>query len=166
MLKSIHGIEAAGVLSLKTQSPSTLRWRLRVEVGHTRRSETTIGLNIPLGLMDPAAAGPLPERGSVFLRLTPMGSCRTRLKSLQRFRLRPIIPLATSDKSRLTHFATFANFCSIIPSLRPLWPCCVIILFGRQPVKTRRYYLLPWPIFAPRRLTVSKRLGPPPRHPV
>jgi hypothetical protein len=28
-----HGVEAAGVSSLKIQSPSTLRWRLRVEPG-------------------------------------------------------------------------------------------------------------------------------------
>lgn len=50
--KSVHGIEAAAVLSLKNQSPSTLRWRLRVAVRNNRRSETTVGFDAPLGPMD------------------------------------------------------------------------------------------------------------------
>jgi hypothetical protein len=58
VLKSIPGIEAAGALSPKTQSPSTLGWRLRVEVRHTRRSETKVGLDTPLG---PHGQSPLPE---------------------------------------------------------------------------------------------------------
>ena len=49
----IHdGNEGAGVLSLKTQSPSTLRWRLGVEVRRTCRFETTVRLGTPVGLMD------------------------------------------------------------------------------------------------------------------
>jgi hypothetical protein len=47
-----HDIEAAGVFSRKTQSPSTLDWRLRVEVRYSCRFETTVGWATPLGLMD------------------------------------------------------------------------------------------------------------------
>jgi hypothetical protein len=39
-------------LALKTQSPSTLRWRLRVEVGRTCRFDATVKSGIPLSLMD------------------------------------------------------------------------------------------------------------------
>ena len=45
-------IEAAGVLSLKTQSPSTVRWRLGVEVRHTWRFAITVTSGTSLGLMD------------------------------------------------------------------------------------------------------------------
>jgi hypothetical protein len=37
---------------LKTQSPSPLEWRLRVEVGHACRFETTVKSGTPLSLMD------------------------------------------------------------------------------------------------------------------
>ena len=46
------GIEAAGVPRLKTQSPSTLGWRLRVEPRHTCRFETTFMLVTQFGLTD------------------------------------------------------------------------------------------------------------------
>jgi hypothetical protein len=51
-LKSVMGIEAAGLSSRETQSPSTLQWRLRSEVKHTCRFEMTVTLGTPLGLMD------------------------------------------------------------------------------------------------------------------
>jgi hypothetical protein len=44
--KSIMVSEPQVCLCLKTQSPSTLRWRLRVEVRHT------CSFDAPLGLMD------------------------------------------------------------------------------------------------------------------
>jgi hypothetical protein len=40
-----YDIGAAGVFGPKTQSPSTLRWRLRVEVRHTCCFETTVTLS-------------------------------------------------------------------------------------------------------------------------
>jgi hypothetical protein len=50
--KSIMGNEVAGVLSLKTQSPSTLGWRLRVELRHICRFEKTVRFGIPPVPMD------------------------------------------------------------------------------------------------------------------
>jgi hypothetical protein len=49
---SITVNEAAGVPSLKTQSPSTLGWRLRIDLRHICRFEKTIRFGTPLGLMD------------------------------------------------------------------------------------------------------------------
>ena len=61
-----HGNEAAGVFGLETQSPLTLRWRLRVEVRHTSRFETKVKSGTPLGLMDSRryreALWPIPSR--------------------------------------------------------------------------------------------------------
>jgi hypothetical protein len=39
-------------LRLKTQSPSTLRWRLRGQVSHIRRFEKTVKSATQIGLMD------------------------------------------------------------------------------------------------------------------
>ena len=50
--KSIMVSEPQVCLCLKTQSPSTLRWRLRVEVRHTCSFETTVKSDAPLGLID------------------------------------------------------------------------------------------------------------------
>jgi hypothetical protein len=50
--KSIHVIEAIDVPRLNAQSPSELGWRLRVELRHARRFETTVTLGIPFGPMD------------------------------------------------------------------------------------------------------------------
>jgi hypothetical protein len=62
-----HDIEAARVFSIKTQSPSTLEWRLGVEVRRTCRFEITARLGTPADLMDPAAAGPLPVSSHLLL---------------------------------------------------------------------------------------------------
>jgi hypothetical protein len=92
--KSIHCIEAAGVLSLKTQSPSTLRWRLRVEVRHTRRSERTVGLDTPLGLMDSRRYR---KRGyAILLMSTRMGVCRTKAEGFASSGARPYRILLSS----------------------------------------------------------------------
>jgi hypothetical protein len=48
---------------------------MRVEPTYTRRFETTGTLGTPLGLMDPAAAGPLPG-AHLRVRLTGRGGCR------------------------------------------------------------------------------------------
>jgi hypothetical protein len=71
-----HGIEAAGVPSLKTQSPSTLRWRLRVEIRQTCRFETTFMLGTPFGLMDSRRYR---RAYQTSLMLTRMGSCLGKL---------------------------------------------------------------------------------------
>ena len=87
VLKSIPGIEAAGALSPKTQSPSTLGWRLRVEVRHTRRSETTVGSDTPLGLMDSRRYR---KRGyAMLVTFTSMGSRRTGLSGIVAL---PLVP--------------------------------------------------------------------------
>ena len=54
-----HGIEAQVHLASKLQSPSTLGWRLRVEVSHTYRFETTVTLGQTIR---PHGQSPLPER--------------------------------------------------------------------------------------------------------
>jgi hypothetical protein len=67
-------LEATDVPGLKTQSPSTLVWRLRVEPRHTRPFETTVKVwhtCWPHG-QSPRDARRLP------LRLTRMGGCRIR----------------------------------------------------------------------------------------
>ena len=60
MLKSTIVSKPLVCPGLKTQSPATLRWRLRVEVGAPGASNNG-RVGPPLGLMDPAAAGPLPK---------------------------------------------------------------------------------------------------------
>jgi hypothetical protein len=53
--------EATGMPRLNAQSPSELRWRLRVESRHIYRFDNNDGFKAHhFGLMDPAAAGPLP----------------------------------------------------------------------------------------------------------
>jgi hypothetical protein len=49
---NLGDIEAASVVSLKAQSPSTLGWRLRVELRKICRSVEMIDWGAPYGLMD------------------------------------------------------------------------------------------------------------------
>jgi hypothetical protein len=53
-----HGIEAAGALGPKTQSPATFQWRLHVEVRHICHSGTTIKSDTSLVLN---GQSPLPD---------------------------------------------------------------------------------------------------------
>jgi hypothetical protein len=70
-----HAIEAAGVLRPKSQSPSTLQWRLSVEV----RADLLLRHNGYVGHASrPNGQSPLPGLVAPLLRLTPMGNRRTR----------------------------------------------------------------------------------------
>ena len=69
MPQSHHDNEATVVLRIKTQSPSTLGWRLRVEPRHTGRFEERSRWAHRWASLDPAAAGPLPEE-----RFAPLGA--------------------------------------------------------------------------------------------
>jgi hypothetical protein len=64
-LKDRGDIEATGMIGFRTQSPSTLGRRLRVELRHTCRSGKMIDWSAPLDLTDPVAAGPLPGRAFI-----------------------------------------------------------------------------------------------------
>jgi hypothetical protein len=68
-----HGIEAAGVPRSKSQSPSTLQWRLGVELWRTCRFETTATSATRADLMDSRRTGTQPP-----LRLTPMAAAGSR----------------------------------------------------------------------------------------
>jgi len=50
--ESIDELDAAGVLTLKTHSPSTLRWRLRGQVTHIHSFEATAKPGAKIGLTD------------------------------------------------------------------------------------------------------------------
>jgi hypothetical protein len=73
VLEIHHRIEAAGISSLKTQSPSTFRWRLRVEVRHSCRFETSVTFGHTGG---PHGQSPLPGLIAPLI-LMRMASCRT-----------------------------------------------------------------------------------------
>ena len=81
-LRFDHVIEAIDVTRLNARSPSKLGWRPPVEPTHTRRFETTVTLGTLFGLMNPAAAGPLPSAGRALLRWTRMGGCQTQSLAL------------------------------------------------------------------------------------
>jgi len=57
-------LEAMGVPRLNPQSPSKLGWRLHVRSRQIHGFDNIMDLKHTISLMDPAAAGPLPERGS------------------------------------------------------------------------------------------------------
>jgi hypothetical protein len=89
-----HDIGAAGLLGLKTQSPSTLRWRLRVEVRKTCRFDKTIEIRY---IIRPHGQSPLPK-GSLLTRLASSEQSRGALSPQK---ARPICGVALTDEHEL-----------------------------------------------------------------
>ena len=71
--RSIIGSKPRMSLSSKTQSPSTLGWRLRVLVRHIGRVDTTVRPGTPISLTDSRRY----RETLAILKLTRMGGCRT-----------------------------------------------------------------------------------------